>query len=145
MLREIAVFVVCIAVSFGGGWAVNGWRLDSKIAQIHADYAKKRADAEQLARDKEQGWQNTAAQLMKEKNAQIAAVNNRYSSAVTRLRIRPERPRSAVPQAPSTCFGLSGAELARGDGEFLAGYAADAARVEAALKQCAAQYNSIGQ
>jgi hypothetical protein len=145
MHREIAVFVLCIAVSFGCGWFVNGWRLGEEIANIHADYDKKRAEAEQEARSKEQHWQSTADQITKDKNAQITYVNRGLNAAIAGLRTRPERPSSDMPQTPGTCFGLSGAELARGDGEFLAGYAADAARLEAALKQCEAQYNSIGK
>jgi hypothetical protein len=143
MHREIAVFVLCIAVSFGCGWFVNGWRLGEEIANIHADYDKKRADAEQEARSKEQHWQNTADQIVRDKNAQITSVNRRLNAAIAGLRTRPERPSGDMPQTPSSCFGLSGAELARGDGEFLAGYAADAARLEAALKQCKAQYNTL--
>lgn len=146
MLREIAVLAVCIALSFSGGWAINGWRKGKEIAEMKADYETKRGEAEAAARDKEQGWQNTAEQIMRDKNAQIVATTRRLNNAIAGLRTRPERPTSSqMPSSPSTCFGLSGAELARGDGEFLAGYAADAARLEAALKQCEAQYNSIGQ
>jgi hypothetical protein len=143
MHREIAVFVLCIAVSFGCGWFVNGWRLGEEIANIHADYDKKRADAESQARAKEQEWSDNAAQIMRDKDAQNAATTRKLNNTIAGLRIRPERPSGAVSQTPGSCVGLSGAELARGDGEFLAGYAADAARLEAALKQCEAQYNSL--
>jgi hypothetical protein len=147
MLREIAVLAVCTALSFSGGWVVNGWRQAKEIAEMKADYETKRGEAEAIARDKEQGWQNTAEQITRDKNAQIAATTRRLNNAIAGLRTRPERPTtpSELPTTTSSCFGLSGAELARGDGEFLAGYAADAARLEAALKQCEAQYNSIGQ
>lgn len=146
MLREIAILAVCTALSFGGGWAVNGWRKGKEIAEMKADYETKRGEAEAAARDKEQGWQNTAEQITRDKNAQIAATTRRLNNAIAGLRTRPERPTSSqMPSSTISCFGLSGAELARGDGEFLAGYAADAARIEAALKQCEAQYNSIGQ
>lgn len=145
MHREIAVFVLCIAVSFGCGWFVNGWRLGEEIANIHADYDKKRADAESAARTKEQTLQKAAEQAVKDKNAQVASVTRRLNNTIAGLRTRPERSitPSELPTTPGACFGLSGAELARGDGEFLAGYAADAARLEAALKQCEAQYNSL--
>jgi hypothetical protein len=143
MHREIAVFVLCIAVSFGCGWFVNGWRLGEEIANIHADYDKKRADAEQEARSKEQHWQDNAAQIMRDKDAKITAINRKLNTTLAGLRTRPERPSGEMPQAPSTCFGLSGAELAIRDGEFLAGYAADAARLQAALNQCEAVYNAV--
>jgi hypothetical protein len=143
MHREIAVFVLCIAVSFGCGWFVNGWRLGEEIANIHADYDKKRADAEEAARIKEYELATKATQIRVEKDAKITAITRKLNTTLAGMRTRPERPSGAVPQAPSTCFGLSGAELARGDGEFLAGYAADAARLKAALEQCKAQYNSL--
>jgi len=143
MHREIAVFVLCIAVSFGCGWFVNGWRLNGEIAQIHADYDKKRANAEEAARIKEYELATKATQIRVEKDAKITAITRKLNTTLAGMRTRSERPSGEMPNTSSTCFGLSGAELAVGDGEFLAGYAADAARLEAALEQCKAQYNSL--
>lgn len=143
MHREIAVFVLCIAVSFGCGWFVNGWRLNGEITQIHADYDKKRAEAEEAARAKEHELAAKATQIRVEKDAKITAITRKLNTTIAGMRTRPERPSGEMPNATSTCFGLSGAELARGDGLFLAGYAADAARLEAALEQCKAQYNTL--
>jgi hypothetical protein len=145
MLREIAVLAVCIALSFSGGWAVNGWRKGKEIAEMKADYETKRGEAEAAARDKEQSWQNTAEQIARDKNAQIADTTRRLNNTIAGLRTRPERPTtpSQMPPSSTSCVGLSGAELARGDGEFLAGYAADAARLQAALNQCEATYNAV--
>lgn len=146
MLREIAILAVCAALFFSGGWAVNGWRKDKEIAEMKADYEKKRGEAESQARTKEQTLQKVAEQAVRDKNAQVATVTRRLSNTIAGLRTRPERSTSSqMPTTPGSCFGLSGAELARGDGEFLAGYSADAAKLRAALKQCEAQYDSIGQ
>jgi hypothetical protein len=145
MLREITILAVCAALSFSGGWAVNGWRKAKEIAEMKADYETKRGEAESQARTKEQSLQKTAEQVLRDKNAQVADITRRLNHAIAGLRTRPER--STAPSDVSTtttaCVGLSGAELARGDGEFLAGYAADAARLEAALKQCKTQYEFL--
>ena len=146
MLREIAILAVCAALSFSGGWAVNGWRKAKEIAEMKADYETKRGEAESDARIKEQTLQKAAEQAVRDKNAQIAATTRRLNNTIAGLRTRPERPTSSqMPTTTSSCFGLSGAELARGDGEFLARYSADAAKLRAALKQCETQYDSIGQ
>jgi len=148
MFRDlIIVAIIAVVIGLGLGWVVQGWRKDRAIATMQAEYAEQRAEAESTARTKEQGWQNTAEQITRDKNAQIAATTRRLNNTIAGLRTRPERPDnpSEMPTTPGSCSGLSGAELARGDGEFLAGYSADAARLEAALKQCEAQYNSIGQ
>jgi len=148
MFRDlIIVAIIAVVIGLGLGWVVQGWRKDRAIATMQAEYAEQRAEAENTARIKEQGWQDAATKIEREKNAQIATVNRRLSTAIAGLRIRPERttPTGEMPTTPGACFGLSGAELARGDGEFLVGYSADAARLETALKQCKAQYNSIGQ
>jgi hypothetical protein len=147
MLRELAVLAICVALSFSGGWAVNGWRKGKEIAEMKADYDRSRADAESQARTKEQALQKAAEQAVRDKNAQVATVTRRLNHTIAGLRTRPERPTtpSELPTTPGSCFGLSGAELARGDGEFLARYSADAAKLRAALRQCEAQYDSIGQ
>ena len=143
MLREIAILALCAALSFGAGWTVNGWRKDAVLAQTQADYESKRADAEDAARKREHSWTEEAIELRKIKDAEIASINRKLNSTVAGLRSRPERPSGEVSSASPACTGSSGAQLARGDGEFLAGYAADAASLEAALKQCEAQYNQL--
>ncbi len=143
MLREIAILVVCAALAFGAGWKTNGWRKDTVLAQVKADYDSKRADAEDAARKREHSWIEEAVELRKVKDAEIATINRKLDVTVAGLRARPERSSSAVSSTTPTCAGSSGAQLARGDGEFLAGYAADVAQLNAALDQCEAQYNQL--
>jgi hypothetical protein len=59
-----------------------------------------------------------------------------------------ERPEGRVQSCPvytdtGAPAGCTGAGLARPDAEFLAGYAADAARLEATLEQCRAAYEAV--
>jgi len=143
MLREIAAAVVLLCVAFAAGWTVNGWRRDKELVQVRLTYETQRAAAETQARAKEQDWADQAAAIRKNKDAEIATVSRKLNSTLAGLRSRPERPSGAVSQTSRACAGSSGAELARGDGEFLAGYSADAAKLSAALDQCEAQYNQL--
>ena len=125
------------------GWAVNGWRLDSQVSNLKASYAAEVAKASELARTKEQAVQTRAAELQKEHNREIKTIRAEYERTINSLRERPDRSVSNLSGPASTCSGVSGAELAKGDAEFLAGYAADAARLQSAVKQCEAQYNEV--
>jgi hypothetical protein len=125
-------FVLALIAAFGGGYyqgnesgqATVQQKWDKENARLQAEYAEN----QRIAREKEQALQASADKLRQEKD-----------------RDRPERPAKAgaVSGAASTCVGASGKELARGDGEFLSGYAADAARLQAALNQCIAQYEEV--
>ena len=145
----ILAFVLAIAGAFGGGYytgkedgkAVVQQAWDKEKAEQYAEYAK----GQEAARRKEQEMQAAADQLRKDKDAEIRNINARATALANSLRNRPERPAqtSGMPDTARTCTGASGAELARGDGEFLSGYSADAARLEAALNQCVAQYEAV--
>ena len=154
MYRDIIIVLIVLIVGFLTGWVTQGWRLGNEIATIQAKHEKdlgamERAarTAEEEYREKEQRLVDSAAQAQEIRNVEVANINRKLSTALVELRSRPERivtvTRSEMPGTPAACAGTTGAELARGDAEFLAGYAADAARLEAALKQCEAQYNSL--
>ena len=113
---------------------------DKEKAEQYAAYAK----GQEEARQKEQELQAAADKLRREKDAEIRNINARATALANSLRNRPERAaqNDPVSGAARSCSGASGKELARSDGEFLAGYAADAARLQAALDQCIKQYNA---
>lgn len=154
MYRYIAIILVGLAVGFLTGWKTQGWRLGKEIATIQEAKAqaenKARQDAlakEQEYRQKEQTFQAALAGAQEKRNEEIKRINAQHAVVVASLRNRPERTRSndnpEVPGTTASCTGTTGAELARGDAEFLAGYAADAAKLEAALTQCEAAYNAL--
>jgi len=154
MYRDAIIAVVVLAIGFFAGWTTQGWRLNKEIATIQeshkADLAKieKAArDAETKFREQEQRLVNSAAQAQEKRNVEVAAVNRKLNAALGELRTRPERtitaPGSKVPGTPTACAGTTGAELARGDAGFLAGYAADAAKLEAELTKCETAYNAL--
>jgi hypothetical protein len=81
--------------------------------------------------------------LRKEHADEIAAVTGRLDAALAGLRNRPSRP-PGVPETPRpTCQGANGPELAREHAEFLARYAAQAAKQDAALAACYASLDSF--
>lgn len=43
LVVEAALAAVCLAVAFAAGWFVQGWRLDTKIAQVQAGRANDKA------------------------------------------------------------------------------------------------------
>jgi len=118
---------------------------DKEKTQQYAAYA----EAQEAARQKEQELQASADKLRKDKDAEIRNINARAAALANSLRERPSRPAaeaSAVSStasagcAPTSC---TGAGLSREDAEFLAGEAARADELRAALKQCHAQYESL--
>ena len=147
----ILAFVLAIGAAAGGGYyqgntagrAVIQQAWDKEKAEQYAQYAK----AQEEARQREQEMQAAADKLRREKDAQIRDINARATALTNSLRDRQERPAKdgSVSGAPRSCAGASGAELAKGDGEFLARYSADAARLQAALDQCVKQYNAVRQ
>ena len=147
----LLTFVLAIGAAAGGGYyqgntagrAVIQQAWDKEKAEQYAEYAK----GQEAARAREQEMQAAADKLRREKDAQIKDINARATALANSLRDRPERPsqNGAVSDTTRSCAGASGAELAKGDGEFLARYSADAARLQAALDQCVKQYNAVRQ
>lgn len=142
-------FVLAIGAAAGGGYykgnsagraeVQQAW--DKEKAEQYAAYAK----GQEEARKREQEMQQAADRLRREKDAEIRDINARTIALSNSLRDRQERPASnnSVSGAPRSCAGASGAELAKGDGEFLAGYSADAAKLAKALELCTAQYEAV--
>ena len=131
-----------IIVGFATGWTANGWRLNARIDAIQASYAKAYAEAQEQARAREQALVKQSEDIRRTKDAQIKTINTRLASALSSLRNRPERQASGVPNDTASCTASTGAELARGDAEFLAGYAADAARLQSAYQACLGAYDA---
>jgi len=145
----ILAFVIAVGTAAGGGYykgnnagkaeIQQAW--DREKAEQYAAYAK----GQEEARRREQEMQAAADKLRREKDAEIKNINARAVALSNSLRDRQERPtqNGSVSDPARSCTGATGKELARPDGEFLAGYAADAARLQAALDQCVKQYNAV--
>jgi hypothetical protein len=148
----IAGSVVAVVLAYGvGHWQGD----DAGQAKVNAQWDKERAEqmaafaeAQRQAREKEQALQQGADNLRMEKEREIRNINARATALANSLRERPDRPSpesGTVSGTTCACSGASGAQLARGDGEFLARYSADAARLAASLDQCIKQYETLRQ
>ena len=145
----ILLFVLAVLGAYEGGnyTGKNAGRAeiqqkwDKEKADQYAEYAK----AQEAARQREQEMQAAAEKLRKDKDAEIRNINARAAALSNSLRQRQERPAktSGVSDTARSCAGASGAELARGDGEFLVGYSADVAKLNSALDHCIAQYEAV--
>jgi hypothetical protein len=145
----IAGSVLAVVFAYGAGH----WQGDSAgQAKVQAQWDKEKAkqmaeyaENMRLAREKEQALQQGANNLREEKDRELKKVADTNRILLNSLRDRPERPAqgSTVSSTASACSGATGAQLAKGDAEFLAGYSADAASLKAALDQCVKQYESL--
>ena len=142
--------VIAVAVAGGAGY-VKGSAHGKMVVQAEWDQEKAKlaleyAAAQAAAREKEQALQAQADQLREDANARIKDIDSRANKLVDSLRNRAERPTTqagAVSSAACPSGGASGAELDRRNGEFLAWYAADAARLASALDTCLKQYEAV--
>ena len=145
--------IVGVMLAVSSAYGVGHWRGDSagqayvrqQWDQEKAKQMAEYAENMRLAREKEQALQEGANNLREEKDRELKKVADTNRILLGSLRNRPERPAegSTVPSTAGACVGATGAQLAKGDAEFLAGYSADAASLKAALDQCVKQYESL--
>lgn len=154
MYRYVALGVITLLLGFSTGWKTQGWRLGKEIAQLQeakiqeSEKAQREAVArEQEYRQLEKKYQANLARAQEKRNAEVANINAKLNGTLIGLRNRPERTvydsDNQVSSATSACVGATGAELASGDAEFLARFAADAAKLDAELTKCQAAYDSL--
>lgn len=164
MQIQLLIAALVAAFSFGGGWTVKGWKVDSQlerkdaqIAKINADYDAERLKAqEQLAlavqnnRQAEQHLQAVADQERAKANEQINVVSRRADSLAVRVRnaeAAAATARLVSASAKTACAGQAtirsdGAELLRplGSADVLEAERADKIRI--ALGACYATYDA---
>jgi DNA-binding XRE family transcriptional regulator len=97
------------------------------------------------ARQTEQALQKTINRIRQEKTREAIKLANDYAAVVDSLHDRPETRAGAggVPEGAGAGTGCTGAGLARVDATFLAGYSADAARLQLALDACKVAYDEV--
>jgi hypothetical protein len=89
---------------------------------------------------KEKTYQAAADKIEKEKNAQIASINNQLVDAISELRKRPNRAQGAGNGSCGT-----GSTLFAEDAEFLIREAARADIIRSGLSACYQQYDSVSK
>lgn len=146
-------FVIAVIGAAGAGYYQGNEAGQAKVQQAwdkeRAAQEAAYAQAQAAAREKEQQLQTSADRIRQEKDREIRNLNARATALSNSLRDRPERPAAVASTVPGTASTgpavavCTGAELPRPDAEFLAGEAARADEIRAALKQCYAQYESL--
>ena len=109
--------------------------MDAKARQIDAQY-----------RLTENTWKVKAAQIVKDKDNEIQAIDAERDAAIAELRNRPRRPAPGTAEASGNgqaASGCTGARLFGDDAEFLIREAARADTTRIALKACYKQYDMI--
>ena len=145
-LVKIVLITSTLALAFGTGWKINGWRLEARIADLQASYALAYAQAEKAARDKENALTNDLASIRRAKDAEIQNVRRSLDIAINSLRHRPERPANGVssdtPSGGGSTQGCTGAQLYREDAEVALRIARDADELRVAYKACTRAYDA---
>jgi len=131
VLTYVKIGLVALALFVAGytGYSIEASRFERYKAEQIAETQK----AEEL-------HQAAADQIRKDKDAQIASINNQLLDAVSQLRSRPNRAQSAANGQDGT-----GRSLSAEDAEFLIREAARADQLRTSLQACYAQYDSLSK
>jgi len=108
--------------------------------------AEAQAEERMKARQREQALQVLVDRQRKEHQNEVRRIVREHAALTDSLRDRPETRASAggVPEGSDAgTAGCTGAGLAGPDARFLAGYAADAARLQSALRACVAHATEV--
>ena len=143
----VAVVGVFLAIS---GLSMYSYRAGKAAVQQEWDkekaaIAQAHLEEMQRARQREVELQAAIDKQTEGYKRDLENITADYQRIVVWLRDRPAARAGAggVPQGATAGVGCTGAGLSRGDAEFLAGYAADAARTREALDQCVRQYDEV--
>lgn len=141
MWLATALFAVLIGTHV---WAYNKGQ-DNVQQKWNAAITLQAQETQKLvedARAKEQGLQDAAEKLRRQKNEQINRLATDLADALDRLRQRPSR-EGDMPTNTATGAGCTGANLFRQDSEFLVREANRADKLLTDLAQCQTQYAKV--
>lgn len=143
-LAALAVAIFIGAV-YGQGRTDGARKVQQAWDREKATIAEQQAKAITEVRERERVLQAQVDQERRKHREEVSRITSEYERMVGSLRERPENRVDNCPVYTDTGApaGCTGAGLARPDAEFLAGYAADAARLEATLEQCRAAYEAV--
>ena len=152
-LTRWAVVLTAIAISLAGcAWYGYSKGKQSGIATTQALWDAERilvleAQGDQILRAqiREAELQTQMVQLKEGQRREATRIAAGYQRTIDSLRNRPEARAGAtgVPESAAPGVGCTGAGLARPDAAFLAGLAADAARLQSAFDTCKAAYDTL--
>lgn len=140
------VAAICLLLGLGGGWEINGWRLNGKIDTLSAEYAKANQVQEEKARATETTWSTKLSQVGTDAKTKTDSITAERDAALLQLRKRPARsaaPSATNPTIASQCSGSSGIELSGEDAEFLTREAARADAYASQVNDLIDAYNAL--
>ena len=146
------VAIVALVVGFLALSGLSAYSYRAGKAAVQQEWDKEKAaiaqahlEEMQRARQREAELQAAIDKQTEGYKRDLENITADYQRIVVWLRDRPAARAGAggVPQGATAGVGCTGAGLSRGDAEFLAGYAADAARTREALDQCVRQYDEV--
>jgi len=136
--------LVMLGFSFWKGYTSGKDVIQQKWDAEKVVLEREAQEAKDQAREAERSMQKEVNRIQREKHDAVKVANSKYRTLVDSLRNRPEiRATDAMPSSTGDVVGCTGAQLARPDAEFLAGYAADAERLQAAYNSCRQAYEVI--
>lgn len=153
MYRTLIAVAVVIAFTGAVGWKAYTAGQAEATQRLTAVYVAEKLETQKAvnaklieARQREKELLAVMQQSSQEYNNAIQRVTDKYDNIVDSLRNRPTTRTDSdrgVPESTSTDVGCTGKGLARPDAEFLTRYAADAAKLQAALNSCKERYSSL--
>ena len=153
MYRTLIAVAVVIALTGAVGWKAYTAGQAEATQRLTAVYVAEKLETQKTvnaklieARQREKELLAVMQQSSQEYNNEIQRVTDKYDNIVDSLRNRPTTRTDSdrgVPESTSTDVGCTGKGLARPDAEFLTRYAADAAKLQAALNSCKERYSSL--
>lgn len=139
-LAAVVFSVAAFAVGYDYGRRTTKLVCEEECAVM----TQKALEAVQQAREKEAKLVIEMEAQRREYEKKVRSISSQLDRILAGVRGRPDRPDgTTVSESTTTNCVCTGAQLARRDAEFLARYAADAARTREALDQCVRQYDEV--
>lgn len=153
MYRTLITVTVAVALTGVVGWKAYTAGQDEAEQRMMSIHVAEKLELQKAvnnelvrARQREKELLAVMQQSSQEYNNEIQRVTAKHDSLADSLRNRPITRTDSdrgVPESTTTDIGCTGKGLARPDAEFLAGYATEAAKLQAALNSCKQSYNSV--
>lgn len=136
--------LVMLGFSYWKGYTHGSANVQEKWEAERVVLERQAQEWKDEVRETERQLQAKADRIQREKHNAVKAADSKYAALIDSLRNRAEtRSDDTMPDTTGTAVGCTGAGLARPDAEFLAGFAADAARLQAQYNACKAGYEAL--
>lgn len=146
MYVQIIGGLVAVVGAFAFGYASGSDSVTAKWTQDRFEIQELHNQQLKAFIEKEQQLNDEMDKLRKRYANENAAIRDRLNASLVGVQSHPKERASTstgLPEGSRVGVGCTGKGLAKPDAEFLAGYSADAARLQAALNQCVSQYNAL--